>query len=314
MNSFDEKREFTIEILKNFIKDKDKDIDIDSYHIGKGYTANVWKISDELCLKVGTHNDIPDIPETFKECENLSVPLNTFHSKSGRYIGTIQRLLNLYSLQDLIKRGIKLPEKQATEIFFDVIKGLHIIHTNGFVHRDFYPGNIMLTKKEKRIMAVIIDFDEMQPITPRTKACFRYNGYQAPEIVFDNAMYDDKSEMFAFGVIAWELIFGKCPFGGYDFFGKVIESSWDKYAESSDTYNNNVKNALKLLQFYLRQKSGVSEECENLLCSLLEPDRDKRITAKQALEHPFFKKILKNESRNVSYENKNKNISDIERE
>lgn len=306
MDSSDEKNEFIRKIFEKISGDKN----IDSCVIGNGYSANVWKISDKLCLKVSTNTNMPKIPESFKECENLCVPLKMFISKSGRYVGTIQKFLNLYSLQFLIKKGIKLSEEQSTDILFDVLKGLNVIHKNGFVHRDFYPGNIMLTKKEKRPMAVIIDFDEMQPITPQTKACFRYNGYQAPEVVFDNAMYDDKSEMFALGVTMWELIFGKCPFGGYDFFGKIIENSWDKYTKHSEFYNNNVKNALKSLQYYLKQGKNISPECEDLICSLLEPIRDNRITAEQALEHPFFKRNLENDKNSIN----SRDESNIERE
>ena len=295
MDESNEKMEFIREICKRLLKDES--CNINNSLIGNGHTANVWRISKDLCLKVSTNTSTQKIPESFTKCENLCLPLRTYYSKSGKYVATLQKFLNLYTLQYLIKNRIKLSEEQSITILFDILKGLKVIHRNGFVHRDFYPGNIMLTKEEERTMAVIIDFDEMQPITPQTKACFRYNGYQAPEIVFDNAMYDDKSEMFTLGVTMWELLFGKCSFGGYDFFGRVIEDSWDKYYENSQFYNDNVKNALKSLKYYLKQKKGISSEYENLINLLLEPDRNNRITAEQALEHPIFKKILRAESR-----------------
>ena len=306
MDCSDEKMEFIREILKKICKDKYWNID--NCLIGNGHTANVWRISNDLCLKVSTNTSITKIPESFEECENLCVPLRTFYSKSGKYVATIQKFLNLYTLQHLIKNKIKLSEEQSISILFDILKGLKVIHENGFVHRDFYPGNIMLKKTEKRPMALIIDFDEMQPMTPQTRACFRYNGYQAPEIVFDNAIYDDKSEMFALGVTMWELILGKCPFGGYDFFGKVIEDSWDKYYTNSQFYNDSVKNALKSLKYYLKQEKDISNEYGTLIHLLLEPDRNNRITAAQALEYPIFKKNLKNECQSNI-----KSASDIER-
>ena len=111
------------------------------------------------------------------------------------------KFLNLHSIQYFIKNDIKLPKNQSVKILFDILKGLKAIHENGYVHRDFYPGNIILTRNERDIIAVIIDFDEMRPIALKTKACFPYNGYQAPEIVFNNGTYDEKSEMFAFGII-----------------------------------------------------------------------------------------------------------------
>ena len=205
----------------------------------------------------------------------------------------------------MIKRQKKLPQYQTKKVLFDILIGLNEIHTNGFLHRDFYPGNIMLNKNDKEISAAIIDFDEMQPITSDTKACFRYNGYQAPEIVFSNSQYDNKSEMFAFGVIAWELIFGNCPFGGYNFFGKVIEKSWDEYLNNELYYNNEVKNALKSLPLSLFNINKDNNEINELLYLILNPDRGKRISAEQALHHHFFKEC---------YEKTNEKIDKLDKE
>lgn len=259
--------------------------------IGEGYAGSIWKISDSLCLKVSTKTCYTEFPEVFKKCENLCVPLKSYLSSSGRYVGFVQRYLNLHSVQYLIKNKRKLSEKQAAEIIYDILKGLKVMHENNYVHRDFYPGNIMLTRNKGRVSAVIIDFDEMQLIGTKTKACFRYSGYQAPEIVFYNDNYDDKSEMFAVGVILWELVIGECSFGGYELFGRVVEHSWDEYSKNSEFYNNRVKCALMTLSHSLKKAEGISEECMNLLCLLLSFDRSSRITAVDALDHLFFKGI-----------------------
>lgn len=128
----------------------------------------------------------------------------------------------------------------------------------------------------------------MKKISQHEKACFQYSGYQAPGIVYNNDEYDDKSEMFTVGVIFWELLFGKCPFGGYDFFGKVIANSWDEYSKKSEFYNCEVKRALKELPMHLKEIEGISTECKELMVSLLSWDRSDRITAKEA------KKLIKN--------------------
>ena len=101
--------------------------------------------------------------------------------------------------------------------------------------------------------AVIIDFDETQIIKDNTRPCFRYSGYHAPEIVLYDDFYDEKSEIFAVGVIMWELLFGDCPFGGYNFFGRVIAKSWGDYEQNSDSYHRKVADALMHLN---SQKHG----------------------------------------------------------
>ena len=299
-----EQKEFIQKIFRLFGAEED----FHNRFVGNGHTGSVWRISDSLCLKVGTDTNYKKLPETFKKCENLCVPLRAFRSQSGKYIGVIQRYLNLDSLQYFIKNDIKLSEEQVTSILCDILKGLKVIHEHGYVHRDFYPGNVMLTETDEKVMAVIIDFDEMQSITPETRACFQYNGYQAPEIVFDNDVYDDKSEMFTVGVILWELTLGKCPFGGYDFFGRVIADSWDNYTQNRAFYNDRVKNALNNLPNYLEKTEELSNECANLLCSLLSFNKEERISAKEALEHPFFQKVLGNECKN------NRGMLDMERD
>lgn len=286
MQFSDEKKEFIQKIYREF----GRKTDLGSSLIGNGYAGSIWKISDRLCLKVGTQACSTIIPESFKNCENLCVPLKTYMSPSGRYIGTVQKYLNLHSVQYLIKEERKLSEEQAACIVYDLLKGLKVIHENGYVHRDLYPGNVMLTSEEGKITAAIIDFDEMQPMGTGTKACFRYNGYQAPEIVFDDDIYDDKSEMFAVGVILWELVLGKCSFGGYDFFGRVIEKSWDEYAKNYESYNDRVKAALKTLDSCLKNTEKLSDECADLLCSLLSFNKSNRMTAGEALGHMFFKR------------------------
>lgn len=284
---------------------------IESCLIGEGYTGKVWKISDNFCLKVSTKIDLMDIPESFKSCENLCVPLKSVVSQSGKYVGHILRYLNMCSLESLIKNNIKLTEEQAKMILYDILKGLNVIHENGYVHRDLHPGNIMLTKDNKKISAVIIDFDDMQPMNEETKACFRYNGYQAPEIIFDDDTYDDKSEMFTVGVILWELVLGRCPFGGYNFFGKIIEESWDNYTEKTAYYNNRTKDALKTAPQYLKRKNGISDECFDLLCSLLDFNKSNRITSEELLNHPFF---IKETEKSFKTKKENNIYNDMERD
>lgn len=301
-------------LIQKVFSEINGDTNFEDKYLGNGHTGSVWKISEDLCLKVIPQSKYREIPEQFGECENLCVPLRTKLSEYGNYIGNIQTFLNLPSLQYFIKKKKRLSETQTVSILFDILNGLSVVHENGYVHRDFYPGNVMLTKRDNKVKAIIIDFDEIQKVSKDTKACFQYNGYQAPEIVYNNEIYDDKSEMFSVGVIFWELLFGECPFGGYDFFGKVIANSWNEYARKSEFYNSEVKKALKKLPECIKKINGISAECEDLLMSLLNWDRSKRITAKNAMHHVFFEKTLGKEDKYKKINQCNKeNIKSLSR-
>lgn len=93
------------------------------------------------------------------------------------------------------------------------------------------------------------------------------------------------------------------------FFGKVIENSWNNYMQNPELYNNRVKSALNNLPNCLEKVEGVSNECRNLLRSLLDFNKDNRISVKEALEHPFFRRMLENEYQNIKENNvNNKNV------
>jgi len=258
--------------------------------VGTGHDGQVYQISEHLCVKIGRNVHGITIPGVLRNCENLAIPLQTFFSPSGEYVATLQPYLNLCSLQSLIRQGITLPENQLRDIASGLLFGLRKLHENGYVHRDMYPGNIMLSSKQGRVCATIVDFDEMRHITPQTRACFRFNGYHEPDVVFHDSVYDDKAEMFAAGVILWELFLGKCHFAGYDLFGKVIENSWEEYLQNQESCHHRVKEALRNVTVEIERMRPVSGAKEDLLCLLLSPDRAKRITSAEALEHPFFQK------------------------
>lgn len=283
----DEEKEFILYICNDLGENPDFTKEI----VDSGYTGSIRKLSHNRCLKIGLPADKPAIPQSFQMCKNLCIPQKTYVSSSGRYAGSVLRYLNLCSLQQLIREGIRLAESEAAKITHDILNGLVELHKNGYVHRDFYPGNIMLDSQDGTITAVIIDFDELEQIGEDTRACFPYSGYHAPEVVLHNAVYDNKSEMFALGVILWELVLGKCAFGGYDFFGRVIENSWDVYVENQEYYNNLVKKAIAALPDCLKQTTVLSEICADFLHGLLNCSRENRLTAQEAIEHPFVRKV-----------------------
>lgn len=92
--------------------------------------------------------------------------------------------------------------------------------------------------------------------------------YCSPEVIDD--LYDERSDEWACGVLMYILLCGKPPFEG----------------ETEDEIFNNVKNLN--YNFLPEQFNYVSENCKDLIRRLLEPDKNKRITAYQALKHPFF--------------------------
>ena len=173
--------------------------------IGEGYTGKVWKISERLCIKISESKNCPDFPQSIKDCRSLCVPYKKYISKANKYAGYVLNYMNAGALQKFIINKTRLSENHTAYLLFDILQGLAKLHENQYVHRDFHAGNVMLYKENRAIHAAIIDFDDTQKLCDETRPCFRFNGYHAPEVVFKDERYDDRSEVFAAGVMMWEL-------------------------------------------------------------------------------------------------------------
>ena len=170
-------------------------------------------------------------------------------------------------------------EKQLAIIFYQIISGLWYLHDNNIIHRDIKPENIMISYKEKDIetqeeyfWVKIIDFGTAK-IFEKNKSEDVIIGslyYIAPEVLKKN--YNEKCDLWSVGVILYMALVGKAP---YD--GKSDTEILDKITKFD--YND------KEMRFIVH-----SNEVKDLVSKLLEKDVNKRLSAKEALNHPWFKK------------------------
>ncbi len=123
------------------------------------------------------------------------------------------------SLRKEMKKG---PMDVATTvpIICTVAAGLSLVHSHSVVHRDLKPENILLPfDKKNDAIAKLIDFGIARIIdTPRITTTQHVMGtpeYIAPEQATDQAI-DGRTDIYSLGVIMYEMLTGKLPFGGND--------------------------------------------------------------------------------------------------
>lgn len=254
----------------------------------KNNRSQIIRLSEDTCIKISLRSRLLDYPDVLKTNNFLCLPIKSYRSSCCQCMVTVQRFLNLYNLQKIIKKSIQIPEKKAGKIIYCVLKGIESLHENRFVHRDMHPENIMLHIQNGELNAVIVDFDEMMPMQLGLKACYRFSGYNAPEIVRNDSHYDDKSEIFAIGVMFWELLYGECPFAGYNFFGRYIENDWDEFINNKERIEKRTYEAINTIHESLGLLKDLSSECAQALSFLVSPTPSERISAKEALSLPFF--------------------------
>ena len=173
----------------------------------------------------------------------------------------------------------KYTERQLAVLFYQVFSGLWYLHENKILHRDIKLENIMISDKEKDnstgeelFWVKIIDFGTAKLFekNKKEKDVVGSSYYIAPEVLKQN--YNEKCDTWSVGVILYMTLVGRAPFDGKD-----DEEIINKI--STVDYN---KDEPKLIKH--------SPEVRDLVSKLLEKDIDKRYSAKEALEHPWFEK------------------------
>src|SRR5271167_4955811 len=126
------------------------------------------------------------------------------------------------TLGHLIKRSGRVEVKLALEIATQVAAGLAGVHKQKLVHRDIKPSNIMVSVDEGGpATAKIIDLGLAKPVTDApAEAAISTPGVFAgtPEFAspeqFAGVGVDVRSDLYSLGVVLWEMVTGKVPFGG----------------------------------------------------------------------------------------------------
>jgi len=202
-----------------------------------------------------------------------------------------------------------------------ILLAVEYIHGRKIIHRDLKQSNILIFGNPHNIAELyvqITDFGLAKPMTEQVQntPCVVTSWYRAPEIALGWTKYTTKSDMWSAGCIIYEMI-ARAPFlyNVPDDNQQVVSRILGRLPNplSTETYNKMiVNNPAKVqpntaAQPYRRQSyfqqfnfrpaalaaftqagCDITQFCK-LLDSLLEFDPDKRLSATQALDHPFFK-------------------------
>ena len=178
-------------------------------------------------------------------------------------------------------------EKDAAEIFIQIMSALEYCHNQGICHRDLKPENILYLNEDiddKNNTLKIINFIfskhfKINKLTSKIGSIY----YLAPEVI--NQIYTEKCDIWSAGVLLYLLLSGTLPFDGNEdneIIKKIISY---KYEMNNKIWDN------------------ISNEAKDLIKHMLVPEKE-RYSAKEVLAHPWFKII--NESKetkiNIDFE------------
>ncbi len=195
--------------------------------INRGGVAEVWGATDQdgrhYALRRMLNGSLFNFTERkrfFHGCEVLSrIHHNEYvvnYIEHGKIAGTPYLLMEFiagFNLKLLIGKSDEVLAENVAQIVLDMALGLEQVHESGFIHLDFKPENIIVTPNAN---VRLIDFDLAQPKPGEPKKMSGNPGtpaYMAPEHLQHQAI-DQRADIFAFGVTAYEVLTGAKPFPG----------------------------------------------------------------------------------------------------
>ena len=129
-------------------------------------------------------------------------------------------LLEGCSLEAFLAANGRLSIHQALHILAQICAALHAAHGAGIVHRDLKPANVFLSQTEDNPRHVtLLDFgiakvaSAPEALATHTGAAFGTPVYMAAEQFEDASRADARADIFALGVIAYQMVTGTFPFG-----------------------------------------------------------------------------------------------------
>lgn len=136
---------------------------------------------------------------------------------SGRFF-TVQEFLRGETLESYLQN---LPEHrvsavEAFALMMPVIDAVACAHESGVVHRDLKPENIFMVEGEGRPVAKVLDFGTAQLSDARLTGSTDIMGtpaYMSPESFMNARNVDARTDVWALGVILYEMVAGHPPFG-----------------------------------------------------------------------------------------------------
>jgi serine/threonine-protein kinase len=135
------------------------------------------------------------------------------HGKAEGTCYLVMDYVEAENLKELYGRQDPLLAEHVAQILIDSATALSYVHEAGYMHLDYKPENILVTRNAA---VRLIDFDMAQPM-PEKPVKFSKNpgtpGYMAPEQLKREGI-DGRADIFAFGVMAYELLTNQKPYPG----------------------------------------------------------------------------------------------------
>ena len=205
--------------------------------------------------------------------------------------------MNLY--EAIKDRKKYLSERKAKTWIYQTLKALDFMHRNGIFHRDIKPENILIRGDQVKL-ADLGSCKGMYSKPPFTEY-ISTRWYRSPECILTDGFYNYKMDIWGLGCVFFEILTLVPLFPGDDEIDELNKINYILGSPPDELFQKFIKNSAHSNEFKFEYQKGtgiqrylthVSPKVVDLINKMLAYDPDKRLTAKQCLNHECFKDLV----------------------
>jgi casein kinase II subunit alpha len=192
-------------------------------------------------------------------------------------------------------------ELEVKHYFYQLLRALYHCHSNGIMHRDIKPQNILYDRETRQLRLIDWGLSEFYFPGRRYNIHVASRHFKAIELLVDYQYYDSSVDMWGFGVTMAGVIFHRNPFfkgsDNLDMVAKIVavlgSDAFDKYLKK---YGIQLPPELKITRvkgkkwtsFVKKETRLATPLAVDLISKCIRYDHMERITAQEAMAHQYF--------------------------
>ena len=243
------------------------------YHKMTGEVRAV-KVTKKEDLEFGERQKLLQEIEILKELDHPSIcrVIDIFEDKKKFYF--VQEYLSGGGLFDSLIQNVGFTEHASATIIRQILSAVAYLHSKKIAHRDIKPENILFESNDA-LNVKLLDFGNSRKMgeNEAMHGVFGTAYYVAPEVLYGD--YDEKCDIWSIGVILYMLLSGNPPFNGHSDIQIIEAVKKGEYSIEGGVWDE------------------VSTTAKDLALRMLTHDPKQRISAADALHHPWFEHALK---------------------